>query len=37
MPTSVLIARDGKTLLVHQGFRIKEREALEAEIREALN
>jgi thiol-disulfide isomerase/thioredoxin len=36
MPTSVLIARDGKTLLVHQGFRIKEREALEAEIREAL-
>jgi cytochrome c biogenesis protein CcmG, thiol:disulfide interchange protein DsbE len=36
MPTSVLIGRDGKTLLVHEGFRLKERDSLEQSIRAAL-
>lgn len=36
MPTSVLIGRDGKTRLVHQGFRTKDRESLEQQIRAAL-
>jgi thiol-disulfide isomerase/thioredoxin len=36
MPTSVLIGRDGQTKLVHQGFRAKDREALEQQIRSAL-
>ena len=37
MPTSVLIGRDGKTLLVHEGFRLKERDSLEQRIRLALH
>ncbi len=36
MPTSVLIGRDGQPKLVHQGFRIKDRESLEQQIRAAL-
>ncbi len=36
MPTSVLMGRDGKTVFVHQGFRGKERDALEQTIRTAL-
>ena len=36
MPTSVLIGRDGQTRLVHQGFRSRDREALEQQIRAAL-
>ena len=36
MPTSVLIGRDGRTLTVHQGFRSKDRDALELQIRSAL-
>ena len=36
MPTSVLIGRDGKTLTVHEGFRVKERNSLEQTIRAAL-
>lgn len=37
MPTSVLIDREGKTLLVHEGFRSKDPAALEAAIRNALH
>ena len=36
MPTSVLIGRDGKVLMTHEGFRIKERDSLEKTIRSAL-
>ena len=36
MPTSVLIGRDGKVLMTHEGFRIKERDSLEKTIRAAL-
>jgi cytochrome c biogenesis protein CcmG, thiol:disulfide interchange protein DsbE len=36
MPTSVLIGRDGKALTVHQGFRSKDRDALEQQIRSVL-
>jgi thiol-disulfide isomerase/thioredoxin len=36
MPTSVLIGRDGKTVLVHQGFRLTERDSLEQSVRAAL-
>ena len=32
MPTSVLIGPDGKVLMVHNGFRPEERQALEAQI-----
>lgn len=37
MPTSVLLSRDGKTLLLHEGFRSKDVAALEQSIRSALN
>jgi thiol-disulfide isomerase/thioredoxin len=37
MPTSALIGRDGKVLLVHEGFREKDKAALEQAIRSALN
>lgn len=37
MPTSMLIGPDGKVLMVHQGFRAENREALEALIRQALH
>ncbi len=33
MPTSFLIDRDGKTQLMHAGFRAKDREPLEAQMR----
>jgi thiol-disulfide isomerase/thioredoxin len=36
MPTSVLIDRDGKVLFTHEGFRLKDRAALEKRIRAAL-
>ena len=36
MPTSVLIGRDGKVFMTHEGFRIKERDSLEKTIRSAL-
>ncbi len=36
MPTSVLIAPDGKVLYVHSGFRDDERAALESRITQAL-
>lgn len=36
MPTSMLIGADGKLLWVHQGFRLDEREALEARLVAAL-
>lgn len=37
MPTSVLIDRSGKTVLVHQGFRAKDTGELELSIRSALH
>jgi cytochrome c biogenesis protein CcmG, thiol:disulfide interchange protein DsbE len=37
MPTSALLDRTGKTLFIHQGFRSKDREALEKSIRLALH
>ena len=36
MPTSYLIGRDGKLLMTHKGFRSKQKDALEAEIKKAL-
>jgi thiol-disulfide isomerase/thioredoxin len=36
MPTSVLIGRNGEVLMVHQGFRDDERQALEAKLAAAL-
>ena len=36
MPTSVLIGRDGKPVLMHQGFHLSERADLEVAIRGAL-
>lgn len=36
MPTSFLIAPDGKVLMVHQSFRDGDRKALEADIESAL-
>jgi len=36
MPTSVLIGRNGEVLMVHQGFREDERQALEARLAAAL-
>jgi cytochrome c biogenesis protein CcmG, thiol:disulfide interchange protein DsbE len=36
MPTSVLVAPNGTVLLVHQGFREEDREALEARLVSAL-
>ena len=36
MPTSMLIGADGKLLWVHQGFRLDERDALEARLLAAL-
>jgi cytochrome c biogenesis protein CcmG/thiol:disulfide interchange protein DsbE len=36
MPTSVLLDRAGRTVFVHQGFRDRERESLEKQIRAAL-
>ena len=37
MPTSLLIGPDGRVLLVHQGFRMEDRDELERHIRQALN
>ena len=37
MPTSALVGRDGKVLLVHEGFRDRDKAALEQAIRTALN
>ena len=37
MPTSLLVAPDGKVVFVHQGFRLDERAALEAKLVAALN
>lgn len=36
MPTSVLVAADGKVLWVHQGFRLDQRAELEAKLAAAL-
>jgi cytochrome c biogenesis protein CcmG/thiol:disulfide interchange protein DsbE len=36
MPTSALLGRDGKVLLVHEGFRSKDEDTLEQSIRDAL-
>jgi cytochrome c biogenesis protein CcmG, thiol:disulfide interchange protein DsbE len=36
MPTSLLVAPDGTVVLVHQGFREEDREALEARLVSAL-
>lgn len=36
MPTSLLLAPDGKLLWVHQGFRLEDRAALEAKLVAAL-
>ncbi len=36
MPTSVLIGKDGKVLLVHQGFREEDRKSLEEKLVAAL-
>jgi thiol-disulfide isomerase/thioredoxin len=36
MPTSVLIGKDGKVLLVHQGFREEDRKELEQRLAAAL-
>ena len=36
MPTSVLIGRDGKPVLVHQGFHLADRAELEGAVRSAL-
>lgn len=33
MPSSILIDRNGKTVFVHEGFRLKERTALENRVR----
>ncbi len=37
MPTSVLLDRSGKTLFVHEGFRLKDRDSLEKSIHSALH
>ena len=37
MPTSALLDRDGKTLVVHEGFRSKDPATLEQAIRSALH
>jgi thiol-disulfide isomerase/thioredoxin len=37
MPSSALLGRDGRTLLVHEGFRSKDAAALEQSIRSALH
>lgn len=36
MPTSLLVAPDGRVLWVHAGFRVEDRDALEARIAAAL-
>ena len=36
MPTSYLIGKNGKVLMTHKGFRSKQKEGLEKEIRKAL-
>ncbi|WP_234413586.1 TlpA disulfide reductase family protein [Ideonella sp. A 288] len=36
MPTSLLIGTDGQVLMLHRGFRLDEREALEARLAAAL-
>jgi thiol-disulfide isomerase/thioredoxin len=36
MPTSALIGRDGKVLLMHEGFRTRDEDNLEQSIRDAL-
>ena len=36
MPTSALLGRDGKVLMVHEGFRTKDKDTLEQSIRDAL-
>jgi cytochrome c biogenesis protein CcmG, thiol:disulfide interchange protein DsbE len=37
MPTAVLVGKDGKVLMVHQGFREQDRAELEAKLNDALN
>ena len=37
MPTSALLGRDGKTILLHEGFRSKDTTTLEQSIRAALH
>jgi thioredoxin-related protein len=37
MPTSALLDRDGKTLLLHEGFKSKDAATLEQSIRSALH
>jgi thiol-disulfide isomerase/thioredoxin len=37
MPTSVLLGRDGKTLLVHEGFKSRDAATLDQSIRSALH
>jgi thiol-disulfide isomerase/thioredoxin len=36
MPSSVLIDRNGNTVFAHEGFRLKDREALEKRVRAAV-
>jgi thiol-disulfide isomerase/thioredoxin len=37
MPTSALIGRDGKVLLLHEGFKARDQASLEQSIRDALH
>jgi len=37
MPTSALLGRDGKVLLIHEGFKSKDADDLEQAIRKALH
>ncbi len=37
MPTAVLVGKDGKVLMVHQGFRDEDRADLESKLNDALN
>jgi len=37
MPTSALLGRDGKVLLIHEGFKAKDTASLEQAIRNALH
>jgi hypothetical protein len=36
MPTSALLGRDGKVLLIHEGFKSKDPPLLEQAIKDAL-
>jgi thiol-disulfide isomerase/thioredoxin len=37
MPTSALLGRDGKVLLLHEGFKARDQASLEQSIRDALH